>query len=156
MSNERKDLRQFFALGLLSVSVIFLMAACGSGGAVLAPKKGYIEIPLSKISDGRAHHFKVRAEDGIMVTFFTLKSSDGVIRAAVDSCDVCYQSGKGYVQEGDFMVCTNCGQKFASNKINVIRGGCNPAPLERNIEDGKLKIAMTEINANSWYCRFRS
>jgi hypothetical protein len=23
------------------------------------------------------------------------------------------------------MVCKNCGQKFASNKINVIKGGCN-------------------------------
>ena len=29
------------------------------------------------------------------------------------------------------MVCNNCGQKFSSDLINEIKGGCNPAPLER-------------------------
>ena len=116
---------------------------------------GRVEIPVADINDGKAHHFKVKAENGIMVTFFTLKSKDGVIRAAIDACDVCYRSGKGYVQSGDYMVCTNCGQKFASNKINVLKGGCNPAPLTRKIEGDKLVIAMSDITVNSWYCRYK-
>ena len=118
-------------------------------------ENGHITIPLNKINDGKAHHFKVRADDGTMVTFFTLKSRDGVIRAAIDACDVCSKSGKGYVQHGDQMVCLNCGQRFASNKINVIRGGCNPAPLKRRVEGNNLVIAMNDINVNSWYCKFK-
>jgi len=90
-----------------------------------------------------------------MTSFFVLKSSDGVIRAAIDACDVCYRSGKGYVQESDFMVCTNCGRRFASTRINEIKGGCNPAPLNRKIIGKNLVIAMKDINANSWYSKFK-
>jgi len=90
-----------------------------------------------------------------MVDFFVLKSSDGIIRAAIDSCDVCYRSGLGYYQEGDYMVCKNCGQKFASAKINEIKGGCNPAPLNRTVVGDKLVINMSDINLNSWYMKYR-
>ncbi|MBW1797764.1 MAG: DUF2318 domain-containing protein, partial [Deltaproteobacteria bacterium] len=67
----------------------------------------------------------------------------------------CYRSGKGYVQEGDFMVCTNCGRKFASTRINEVKGGCNPAPLKRKINGKDLVIEMKDINANSWYCKYK-
>jgi len=121
----------------------------------LKPHNHTIEIPLSDIDDGQAHHFNVQSSNGLMVTFFTLKSKDGVIRSAIDACDVCYRSGKGYKQDGDFMVCQNCGQRFASNKINVVKGGCNPAPLKRTISSNKLVIAMSDIDANSWYMKYR-
>jgi len=127
-----------------------------SSPKLLTPVNGQLEIPLNEINDGKAHHFRVKADDGVMVTFFTLKSRDGIIRAAIDACDVCYKAGKGYAQSGDFMVCLNCGQKFASNKINVIKGGCNPAPLTRQVKDGALVVSMKDITANSWYCRYKS
>jgi uncharacterized membrane protein len=124
-------------------------------GGLITPANGKLEIPIAGISDGKAHHFQVKAEDGTMVTFFVLKSADGVLRAAIDSCDVCYRSGLGYYQEGDNMICKNCGQKFASNKINVIKGGCNPAPLDRTVVGDKLVINMRDINMNSWYMKYR-
>ena len=68
---------------------------------------------------------------------------------------MCYKAGKGYYQEGDNMVCENCGQRFASNKINVIKGGCNPAPLNRTIDGDNLVIAMKDVNANKWYMQYR-
>ena len=80
-----------------------------------------------------------------MVSFFTLKSRDGVIRAAIDACDVCFRTGKGYVQDGRFMVCENCGQKFISSRINIVKGGCNPAPLKREVIGEYLVIKMEDI-----------
>jgi len=127
----------------------------GNKPKTLTPQNSVISIPTKEISDGKAHYFKVKAKDGIDVTFFTLMSKDGIIRAAIDSCDVCYRSGKGYVQEGDVMVCTNCGKKFASDRINEVKGGCNPAPLERKIVGKELVVAMKDINQNSWYCKFK-
>ena len=121
----------------------------------IIPSNGVLNIPVADINDGKAHYLKVKADDCIMTSFFVLKSSDGVIRAAIDACDVCYRSGKGYVQEGDFMVCTNCGRKFASNRINDVKGGCNPAPLNRRIVGEDLVIAMTDIDENSWYCEYK-
>lgn len=154
---------------LTIITSIFLFIAvavsgCGSSNSaasaagnsdLLTPANGKVEIPVAGISDGKAHFFKVKADDGTMVTFFVLKSSDGVLRAAIDSCDVCYRSGLGYYQDGDNMICKNCGQKFASAKINVIKGGCNPAPLTRNTVGDKLVIQMRDINTNSWYMKYR-
>ena len=125
------------------------------GAPVLEPSDGHLSIPIDRISDGKAHHFKVKADDGTMVTFFVLKSRDGVIRAAIDACDVCYKAGKGYYQDGDFMVCENCGMRFASTRINVVKGGCNPAPLKRKVVGKNLVISMDDINANKWYMKYR-
>lgn len=158
---ERKKILTTTSLLLLLSALIF--SGCSSStaskgeltGGLLTPANGKLEIPLAGVNDGKAHHFQVKSDDGTMVTFFVLKSADGVIRAAIDACDVCYRSGLGYYQEGDKMVCKNCGQKFASNKINVIKGGCNPAPLNRTVDGDKLVIQMRDINMNSWYMKYR-
>ena len=142
----------------LSITACSGSTSSGGGsisGGLITPANGKLEIPLAGISDGKAHHFQVKSDDGTMVSFFVLKSADGVLRAAIDSCDVCYRSGLGYYQEGDNMICKNCGQKFSSNKINVIKGGCNPAPLERTVVGDKLVINMRDINMNSWYMKYR-
>ena len=130
-------------------------SSASKSGGLITPTNGKLEIPVVGVSDGKAHHFQVKSDDGTMVTFFVLKSADGVLRAAIDACDVCYRSGLGYYQEGDNMVCKNCGQKFASNKINVIKGGCNPAPLNRTVVGDKLVIQMRDIDMNSWYMKYR-
>jgi hypothetical protein len=143
------------ALGLTGCSGSSGGKGGGLTGGLITPTNGQLEIPIAGINDGKAHHFTVKAGDGTMVTFFVLKSADGVIRAAIDACDVCYRSGLGYYQEGDNMVCKNCGQKFASNKINVIKGGCNPAPLNRTVVGDKLVINMKDIGMNSWYMKYR-
>lgn len=107
-------------------------------------KNGEVAIPLKDVDDGKAHYFSYKA-DGQEVRFFVVKSPDGVIRAAFDACDVCFPAKKGYSQEGDFMVCNNCGRKFHSTRINVVEGGCNPAPLVREVRDGTLVIKEADI-----------
>ncbi|MCG8620144.1 MAG: DUF2318 domain-containing protein [Desulfobacterales bacterium] len=119
------------------------------------PANGVLALPMKDISDGKAHYYKATSDKGIAVKFFVVKSHDGVIRAAVDACDVCYRSGKGYVQEGGVMICTNCGMRFATDRINEVKGGCNPAPLKREVAGDKLLIPMAQINANAWLCEFK-
>jgi uncharacterized membrane protein len=113
-----------------------------------------VSFPVQAFSDGQARYFKYPAGNGITVNFFVLRSSDGIIRAAFDACDVCWREGKGYYQEGDDMVCRNCGQRFASVKVNVIKGGCNPAPLDRTVVGNKLVIKIADILGGSQYFDF--
>ena len=101
----------------------------------------------SSFSDGKAKYYAYQTPDGLNIRYFILKSSDGVIRAAFDSCDTCWTAGKGYRQEGDNMVCNNCGLKFASVKINEVKGGCNPAPLTRAMRGDKVVIKVKDIVA---------
>lgn len=112
--------------------------------AVVDEIDGKVTFETTQFENGQAKYFSYETS-GRTVNFFVLKSSDNVLRAAFDSCDVCYAAKKGYRQEGDLMVCNNCGQKFPSELINVEQGGCNPAPLERNIVGDKLVLNVSDI-----------
>jgi len=113
-----------------------------------------VSFPVQAFADGTAQYFQYPTSNGVTVRFFILKSSDGVVRAAYDACDVCWREGKGYQQDGDFMVCRNCGQRFASVKVNEIKGGCNPAPLKRTVMGDKLVIKIADIVQGTQYFDF--
>lgn len=116
----------------------------------VTPQEGKIEIPIKDVSDTKAHYFSYTHNDK-NIHFFVVKSQDGIIRAAFDACDVCFPAKKGYSQEGEFMVCNNCGRKFHSSRINVVQGGCNPAPLKRTPMDDKLVIQVNDILTGTKY-----
>jgi len=120
---------------------------------VRATNASAVSFPASLFDDGQARHFRYQHND-ITIRYFILKSSDGIIRAAFDACDVCWPAGKGYYQEGDFMVCRNCGRRFASVLVNEVKGGCNPAPLDRGIAGDKLVIHVNDILQGQQYFNF--
>lgn len=108
---------------------------------------------VSQFTDGRAQHFEFKHDD-ITIRYFILKSSDGIIRAAFDACDVCWPAGKGYYQDGDVMVCRNCGRRFASVLVNEVKGGCNPAPLKRTVQGEQLILKVQDILEGRQYFNF--
>ncbi len=109
-----------------------------------------IRIELADVSDGQAHYYKLDSAQG-EIKFFVVKSVDGVMRAAFDACDVCYKSKKGYRQEGEEMVCNNCNMRFRTDLVNEVKGGCNPAPLNRRIDGQQLVISKQDILNGAWY-----
>jgi uncharacterized membrane protein len=140
--------------------VLLLLVATGAGawfiqGRSSGPSRvsaqgGEISIPVAKVNDGKAHFFTY-ASGGTDIRFFVLKSQDGVLRAAFDTCDVCYREKKGYRQQGDVMICNNCDQQFRSDMINEVKGGCNPAPLNRTVAGDRLVIAEADLVRGAWY-----
>lgn len=116
---------------------------------------GEFVYPVSDFANGKAKFFSYRSPAGLTIGYFILQSSDGVIRAAFDSCDTCWSAGKGYRQQGDLMVCNNCGQAFPSVGINEVRGGCNPAPLTRTVKGTKVIVKASDIvRQGSFYFDF--
>jgi len=115
-----------------------------------AAPDGQIAYPVAMFADGQARHFSFQ-DGNLTIRYFVIKSADGVIRAAFDACDVCWPAGKGYYQDGDDMVCRNCGRRFASNLVNEVQGGCNPAPLTRRIENDLLVIHPDAIRQGAGY-----
>jgi len=103
---------------------------------------GDIVIPVSEVSD------KVRfypAEiNGIELEAMAVRASDGTIRTAFNTCQVCYSSGRGYYkQDGNELVCANCGNRFSMDDIEVSRGGCNPVPITddyKTVNDDEIII----------------
>lgn len=154
---EQPRKKNFFPLILVAALLLvatgagawFIQGRSSGDGRIMA-QNGQISIPLAKVADGKAHFFTF-THGGKDIRFFVLKSRDGVVRAALDTCDVCYREKKGYRQEGDFMVCNNCNQQFRSDMINEIKGGCNPAPVNRTVSGDKVVIAEADLARGAWY-----
>ncbi len=119
----------------------------------VAADANLVTFPAAMFADGKARHFEHR-NGNHTIRFFVLKSSDGIIRAAFDACDVCWPAGKGYYQEGDYMVCRNCGRRFASVLVNEVKGGCNPAPLNRAMQGEQVVIQVKDILEGKRYFNF--
>lgn len=115
-----------------------------------------VRIPLRSLDPGKAL-FLVLESGGRKLYYFALKSPNGKYRAALDACDVCYRMNRGYRQEGDQMVCNNCGMKFPCDRIGEVKGGCNPHPLAFRIEEGNMVIRKSDILAGwDYFPRKRS
>ena len=52
------------------------------------------------------------------------------------------------------MVCRNCGRRFESIMVNEVKGGCNPAPLKRELEGQNLVININDILKGKQYFNF--
>jgi uncharacterized membrane protein len=125
-------------------------AAVGLGDGKLKAVNGEVSVPVSELSE-KARFYEYKTEAGKTVRFFAVKSPDGVYRAALDACDVCFHAKKGYSQEGEDMVCNNCGMHFPSAKINEVKGGCNPVGLERKVAGDRLNLSARELEAGVSY-----
>ena len=84
-----------------------------------------------------------------------VKDSSSTVKTALNTCQVCYNSGRGYYeQEGSTVVCQNCGNVFNIDDIEVIKGGCNPIPIMPDVktEDGEfITISGEFLTANAAY-----
>ncbi len=166
-SNNRQDKKDQFVekksagmgklVGLFGVLIVAAVAGwlvfgqgAADGFASVKAEKGVVKLNIAQIDDGKAHYYRFATNKG-NIDFFVVKSVDGVMRAAFDACDVCFREKKGYRQEGNFMVCNNCGQQFRTDLVNEVKGGCNPAPLARKINNGQLLITQSDIIRGAGY-----
>ena len=131
---------------LIAVAAIVMMNRGGTetATATAAAPSGDVTIPISQVNDGKAHFYSFDS-GGTTVKYFVLADKNGKVRVALDACEVCFAQKKGYHQEGDTMVCNNCGKVFPSDQINVITGGCNPIPVDKTIAGDKLTITSDSL-----------
>ena len=112
-------------------------------GSVTTNGDDFLSIPLSAITY-RAKWY----EDGRGARLFLVKAGDGTVRTAFDDCDVCYRQGRGYRQEGDYMICNNCGNRYPISGLgteNKTPGGCWPGYLPNRIEDDNVVIKRSDL-----------
>ncbi|RMG51759.1 MAG: DUF2318 domain-containing protein [Gammaproteobacteria bacterium] len=142
------------ALALLVVAGVagwLLFGPAGAGGVrSVQADNGAVRLKAADFEDGKARFFEYNGRSG-PIRFFVVKSTDGVIRAAFDACDVCYREKKGYTQVGDSMICNNCGQSFPTDRVNVVKGGCNPSPLPRQLANGQVIITVAALEQGATY-----
>ncbi len=110
-----------------------------------------IVIPLSTVSTTATFH----TYDAVNATvdFFTVLGSNASSHVAFDACDVCYGAKLGYSQDGNEMVCNNCGNRFAVDGIGIENqgGGCWPGYLQMAVIGTDMVIEPEILEAGAWY-----
>ena len=108
-------------------------------------------IPISDLS-GKATFYPVEV-DGTEMEVIAGKDSQGEIRTAFNTCQVCYDSGNGYYRQlGDELVCQNCGNSFTMDVVGETAGGCNPVPIleeNRTVTDSEIQISYEFLKESS-------
>ncbi|MBI2848053.1 MAG: DUF2318 domain-containing protein [Chloroflexi bacterium] len=107
----------------------------------VASQNGQISIPLSTLEAGKLAKFYYDA-DGVPVRFLAVRASDGTAYAAFDACQIC--GAKGFVQDGEDVICKNCNAPIPTKSIGQ-RGGCNPLPMVHEVNEGILRIPASEM-----------
>lgn len=124
------------------VSFMILVLAFGVSFAQEENQNKDLVIPLEKIT--KDAYFVPTEVDGTKMEIIAVRDSKGEVRTAFNTCQVCNGSERAYYkQEGNFLVCQNCGNRFSMDRVGVSAGGCNPYPIfenQRTIADDKLII----------------
>jgi len=119
----------------------------GENGENVSLINGQISLTANTFDDNLAHYYNTELPSGKTVYFFVVKDKKGIYRAAANACQVCFDSRMGFRQQGDFMVCNTCGNKYPLEKIATEKGGCNPGPInpDLKVKNGKLTIKQAEL-----------
>ncbi|MDR1193826.1 MAG: DUF2318 domain-containing protein [Peptococcaceae bacterium] len=130
--------------------------AAGADGAMEIKEGETLTIQVADISD-TAKFYPIEI-DGTAMEILAVKAPDGTIRTAFNTCEVCYDSGRGYYkQDGDALVCQNCGNRFKTSQVEARSRGCNPWPIfagDKVVTDETITISYdflseaTQVFAN--------
>ncbi|MPM84704.1 hypothetical protein SDC9_131777 [bioreactor metagenome] len=122
-----------------------------AGGAQEIKSGESLVIPVGDITETAAFYpIKV---DGTTMEVLAVKAPDGTIRTAFNTCEVCYDSGRGYYkQEGNVLICQNCGNRFKTSQVEVQSSGCNPWPIftkDKTVTDESITISYDFLSAST-------
>jgi uncharacterized membrane protein len=136
---------------VLILGGIFLVKRINPTGNAIAgefiEEADLVKIPLESISE------KAQFYDYEGIEYFVVEAGDGSIKTAFNACDVCYKSKKGYRQEGNDMVCNDCGNHYAISGLgtkNLRGGGCWPGYLAGKIEGNYLVIKKSDLESGRY------
>lgn len=141
---KKNNLGVFVGIGTLIILIAAFFLVKGIFGSNKVQQGGKITIKKSEITS--TAKFIPYNANGTYMEVVAVKAPDGTIRTALNTCQVCYNSGRGYYkQEGDVLVCQNCFNRFQISQIEKQKNGCNPVPiLEENKTDNGDTITISQ------------
>ena len=108
---------------ILMLLALLVLSGCSSSQKTTAVSAGGdLEIPIAELSE----HIKIYSftVDGLNMEVLAARDADGTVRTAFNTCQVCNGSRKAYfVEQGDKVVCQNCGNAFGREDVGVLSGG---------------------------------
>ena len=146
----RKQRRWSFAAAFLCIAVILMFtaefvyartAAAPPAATRLLGENGSVSIPVTDLADSNLHYFTADS-GGTLLRFLVIRKGDGDYAVALDACQICGWSG--YRQQGQNVICRNCGAAIYVPSIGQA-GGCNPVAVKARVEAGKVTVDLAAL-----------
>jgi high-affinity iron transporter len=150
----RRQRRWSFAAATLCVLVIVSLAAefaysramaAPAPARVLTAAHNQVRIPLSELTDSSLYFYTVNLS-GTSMRFVVVHQTNGNYIVALDACQICGWSG--YRQQGQNVICRNCGATIYIPSIGE-HGGCNPVPVKSTVDRGEVIVDLASLSASA-------
>ena len=147
----RRQKRWSFAAAILCVAVVLSFAAeyvyaravtAPVRAQVLVAQNGQVNIPLSELTDSSLHFYTADV-NGTVIRFLVIHKQNGDFATALDACQICGTAG--YRQEGQNVICRNCGAAIYIPSIGE-SGGCNPIAVKSRVEGGQVIVDVSALS----------
>ena len=147
----RRQKRWSFAAAILCVAVVLSFAAeYVYARAVTEPvhakllvaQNGQVNVPLSELTDSSLHFYTADV-NGTVIRFLVIHKQNGDFATALDACQICGTAG--YRQEGQSVICRNCGAAIYIPSIGE-SGGCNPIAVKSRVEGGQVIVDVSALS----------
>jgi high-affinity iron transporter len=146
----RRQRRWSFAAASLCVAVVLSfagdyvygrVAAAPSPARMLTSADNQVRIPLSDLTDSSLHFYTADVENSV-IRFLVIHKLNGDYAVALDACQICGTAG--YRQEGQSVICRNCGAAIYIPSIGQ-SGGCNPINVKSRVEGGVVIVDLPAL-----------
>ncbi|HEX4074428.1 MAG TPA: Fe-S-containing protein [Candidatus Acidoferrales bacterium] len=146
----RRQRRWSFAAAILCVLVIVSLAAefayahamnQPSPAKELTSENGEVRISLSDLTDQSVHFYNADVNN-TEIRFMVIHQTNGNYAVALDACQIC--GWAGYKQEGQNVICRNCGATIYIPSIGD-KGGCNPIPVKSEVANGEVIVELASL-----------
>jgi uncharacterized membrane protein len=146
----RRQRRWSFAAAILCVLVVLSLAAefvysratnAQEPARELVAQNNQVRIPLGDLQDSSVHFYTADVNSTV-IRFLVIHRGNGDYATALDACQICGTSG--YRQEGQNVICRNCGATIYIPSIGE-SGGCNPIPVKSQVENGEVIVDLSAL-----------
>ena len=150
----KRQRRWSFLAALLYIAIVIMLGAefvyaqamnAPSPAAALTAQDGEVRIPESQLADATLHFYSADVGNRT-VRFMVVHEANGQYVTALDACEIC--GAKGYKQEGQNVICRNCGAVIYIPSIGQ-KGGCNPIPVKSRVEGGTVIVSLPDLASSA-------
>jgi high-affinity iron transporter len=146
----RRQRRWSFAAAILCIAVVLSLAAefvyaramnAPAPAQMLVARGNQVRIPLSDLTDSSVHFYSADVNNTVM-RFLVIHQTNGDYATALDACQIC--GWAGYRQQGQNVVCRNCGATIYIPSIGE-SGGCNPVKVSSRVQGGEVIVDLSAL-----------
>jgi len=147
----RRQRRWSFAAAILCIAVVLSLTAefvyaramnAPAPARMLVAQDNQVRIPLADLQDASVH-FYVADVNNSVIRFLVIHQTNGNYATALDACQICGTAG--YKQDGQNVVCRNCGATIYLPSVGE-SGGCNPIPVKSRVEAGEVIVNLAALS----------